>query len=198
MIVALVLAAGRSERVGRPKALLPCGETTFLRSILNTLSTSRVDEYRVVLGHEAAAIRSASRIGKDVCVVNESYRDGMLSSVQCGIRALPRQTAGFLLWPVDHPLVRTETVDLLVREFRRSLAPVVVPVHGGRRGHPVVFHERSALELLEAPADRGARAVVHAHRTDRVELEVEDAGVTTDINTPEAYQRAFGKPLPLS
>jgi molybdenum cofactor cytidylyltransferase len=116
----------------------------------------------------------------------------MLTSVQCGIRSLPRGTRGFLIWPVDHPLVAVKTVDSLLGELSGGDPAVVLPVHHGRRGHPVLFAAALALELMEAPASEGARAVVRAHRRDRVEVPVDDPGVITDIDTPEAYAAAFG------
>ncbi len=195
MIVAVVLAAGRSDRFGRPKALLPCDGDTFLERILRTLRESLVDEPRIVLGHEAQRIRARLNLPPQVCVENPDHGSGMLSSVQCGIRALPQETTAFLLWPVDHPLVRADTVDRLVDAFSRRRPPIVVPLHAGRQGHPTLFRADLALDLMEAPADRGARAVVHAH-DDRLGLEVEDPGVVTNINDAQAYERAFGRPLP--
>ena len=195
MIVAIVLAAGRSERLGRSKPLAPCRDTTFLGAVLSTVSASLVDGVRVVLGHEADRVRTAMALPDDVVTVNLDHESGMLSSVQCGIAALPAEAEAFLIWPVDHPLVRTETVDALVRELTRTRAAVVLPVHGKRRGHPVVFAASLAAELMAAPVSRGARSVVRAHVDDRVELRVDDDGVVTDIDTPEAYLKSFGRPL---
>jgi CTP:molybdopterin cytidylyltransferase MocA len=182
--------------MGRPKPLLPCGPTTFLGAILDTLAASRVDEFRVVLGHAGDRIRAATGLPADRLRFNPDHDAGMLSSVQCGIRSLPPETRGFLIWPVDHPLVTTETIDLLLDRQARGDPAIVLPVHRGRRGHPVLFAAALAAELMEAPASEGARAVVHAHREDRIEVPVDDPGVITDIDTPEAYRAAFGNPPP--
>jgi len=195
VIVGIVLAAGRSERIGSPKPLLPCGHTTFLGAILDTLAASRVDDVRVILGHAEDRVRAATGLPDELFRFNPDHASGMLSSVQCGIRSLPRQTRGFLIWPVDHPLVKTETVDLLLERQSRANPALVLPVHDGRRGHPVLFDAGLAMELMEAPASEGARAVVRTHREDRIEVPVDDPGVITDIDTPEAYEAAFGAPL---
>jgi CTP:molybdopterin cytidylyltransferase MocA len=194
VIVGIVLAAGRSERMGKLKPLLPCGRTTFLGAILDTLAASAADDVRVILGHGADEVRSATGLPDELFRYNPDHAAGMLTSVQCGIRSLPRSTLGFLIWPVDHPLVTVETVDLLLGELSRGDPAVVLPVHGGQRGHPVLFAAALAVELMEAPASEGARAVVRAHRSDRIEVPVEDPGVITDIDTPEAYAAAFGAP----
>jgi CTP:molybdopterin cytidylyltransferase MocA len=95
-----------------------------------------------------------------------------------------------LLWPVDHPLVRSDTVIAMIAAYRASGTPVVVPTFEGARGHPALFAARVIPEFYAADAGRGARVVVHAH-DDRVELAVDDRGVVLDIDTPEDYARHF-------
>ena len=178
MIGAVVLAAGAGTRMGRPKAglIVPGTGATFLDTVLATLDAAGVAAVRVVVAPDAAG----SLAGE---VVNPDPSRGMLSSVQAGLRALPAATEAVLLWPVDHPLVSAATVRALVDRFRADAPPVVVPVHGGRRGHPALFAARVIPELLAADPSRGARAVVLAH-ADRVELPVADRGVVQDIDAP--------------
>jgi len=187
MIAAVVLAAGSSTRMGLPKATLPTGPggPTFLATIGRVLQDLGIETVKVVVAPGMPHPTSADLI------VNPDPGAGMLSSVQCGIRALPETTDAFLLWPVDHPLVKPTTVAALLATYRETRAPVVVPVHGGSRGHPVLFAARVIPELLAADPAEGAREVVHAH-PDRVELALDDAGVVTGIDTPEDYKRAFG------
>lgn len=195
MIGAIVLAAGKSERMGRPKPLLPCGGSTFLGAILETLARTQTGIVRVVLGYGADEIRRAAGLPRDIVAINSAPERGMLSSMLCGIAALPSGTSAFLVWPVDHPLVEAATVDRLILAFEASQAPLAVPVHEGRRGHPALFSLRLAPELEAAPESEGARTVVRAHASDLVEVQVDDAGVLTGIDTPEAYAAAFGQPL---
>ena len=186
MIGAVVLAAGRGERIGGPKATLSVDASgrTFAAAILATLRAAGVEAVRVV-------VAPGQRLEGAGLVENPDPARGMLSSVQCGLRALPPGAEAVLVWPVDHPLVRTETVIAMIERFRSGRAPLIVPSHRGRRGHPALFAAETIPELFTARPEEGARAVVHAH-ADRVELEVDDPGVVTDIDTPEDHARAMG------
>src|SRR5688572_13141658 len=103
MIGAIVLAAGKSERMGRPKALLPLRETTFLGNILSAIGGSSIARTIVVLGHHRQEIQAALTLPQ--AVFNPDYEHGMITSIQTGIRALPAGLAGVMLFLVDHPLV---------------------------------------------------------------------------------------------
>ena len=193
MIVAIVLAAGRGDRIGVPKSLLPCGDTTFLGAILDKLASTRVGDVRVVLGHASELVLGEMGLQADIFTVNLEYESGMLSSVRAGVRALPPEAAGFLVWPVDHPLVTSGTVAALLDAFDRTARPIVLPTLGGKRGHPVLFAARLAGEILAASDDVGLQQVVHAHADEVLEVAVEDGGILADIDTPEAYAQAFGR-----
>ena len=145
MIGGIILAAGLSQRMGFPKALLPYplpdgSETTFLARLLDVMHRSRAEPIVVVLGHEADRIRNslaAPPSGAVRVVLNERYREGMLTSILAGIDAIEESSAeGALLLPVDHPDITPEVVDLLIDRFEESPHPIVLPVFHGRRGHP--------------------------------------------------------------
>ena len=190
MIGAIVLAAGSSSRMGRAKAHLPAGPKgrSFVDTITETLAGAGVATVRVVV---APGLPQPPR----QAVVNPDPSAGMLSSVQCGLRAFQEELAAVFGWPVDHPLVERDTVVAMIAAFQRTGAPVVVPTNDGRRGHPVLFAARVFSELLAADPSHGARSVVHAH-DDRLELPVADGGVVVDIDTPEDYARVFGAVAP--
>jgi molybdenum cofactor cytidylyltransferase len=194
MVGAIVLAAGRSERMGRPKPLLPCRGSTFLGTVLATLARTRVGAVRVVLGHGAEDIRGVVDIPDGGVAINPKPDRGMLSSLRCGIAALPPGVTAFLVWPVDHPLVEAGTVDRLIEALEASGAPLAIPIRAGRRGHPALFSIGLATEIEAAPENEGARAVVRAHAGDLIEVPVNDRGVVTGIDTPEGYAAAFGRP----
>lgn len=188
MIAAIVLAAGASERMGQAKADLQMpGGTSFLESILTTLRRLRVPAW-VVVGPDD---RRAAPPGAEL-VVNPDPSRGMLSSLQCGLRALPPGTGAVIVWPVDHPRVEPGTIATLIAAQRAHGAPVVLPRKDGRRGHPVVFAGGALEELAGLPESGNAGEIVHAH-DDRLELEVDDTGIADDIDDPEAYARAFGQ-----
>jgi CTP:molybdopterin cytidylyltransferase MocA len=190
MIGAIVLAAGSSSRMGRPKSAMTVGARgpTFLDAILATLEASGISAVRVVVppGHERRDSRD---------VANPDPAAGMLSSVQYGVRALPDGLDAVFVWPVDHPLVERETAIAMIAAFRAGDPPVVVPTHEGRRGHPVLFAARLLPELLTADPSLGAVVVVKAH-DDRLELAVDDPGILLDIDTPDDYQRHCGALAP--
>lgn len=192
MIGAIVLAAGTSSRMGRPKAAMTLGREgpTFLDAILTTLDGAGVAAVRVVVppGQERRDARD---------VQNPDPAAGMLRSVQCGLRALPSGLDAVFVWPVDHPLVERATIVAMITALRAGGAPIVVPTHSGRRGHPVLFAARVLPELFTADGTRGAAAVVHAH-ADRLELAVADRGILEDIDTPEDYARLIAAPSPTS
>jgi molybdenum cofactor cytidylyltransferase len=185
VIGAVVLAAGASSRMGRDKSglTLPDGRS-FLDAIRQTLSVLRIDAVRVVVGPDS------NGSGEGV-VVNPDPSRGMLSSVQCGLSALPEGTDAVLVWPVDHPRVDLGTIATLIAACRAHSAPVVVPRYSGKRGHPVLFAGAALEELRGLPLTATAADVVHAH-DDRLEIEVGDAGIVDDIDDPEAYERTFG------
>ncbi len=184
-IVGIVLAAGEGRRIGGPKALLRLGHETFLARVLAGLARPGVGAVCVVIGHEAARVRSAAGVGPDTCFLeNERYSNGMLSSLLCGLAEARRRGAdGVLVHPVDHPLVEPTTVDRVVDALAQG-AKVAVPTYGGRRGHPAGF-ARSCWGALEtAPADRGARSVLAEH-PDWIAHVAGGPGCITGVNTPE-------------
>lgn len=176
--------------MGRPKAAMTLGPRgpSFLDAILTTLDAAGVAVSRVVV--RPGEMRQSPRD-----VENPNPETGMLGSIQCGARALPSALDAVLVWPVDHPLVEKATVVAMIAAFRAGGAPVVVPAHAGRRGHPVLFAARVLPELFTADGSRGAAAVVHAH-ADRLELAVPDRGVLSDVDTPEDYERLIAEPSP--
>lgn len=194
MIPAIVLAAGRSSRMGRAKATLPLDAgDTFLTRIVRTFRDAGVDEIIVVVGHGADAIAAnfapsglAARF-----VVNDRYDRGQLSSLLAGIAALDayEHVEAILVTLVDVPLVAASTVRAVVDRYRVSGAPVVRPTSGERHGHPMLI-DRSLFEALRA-ADLsvGAKPVVRAHASVAGDLAIADEGAFTDIDTEEDYRR---------
>jgi len=193
MIVAVVLSAGESSRMGRPKALLPIGGKSFIETILTALRQTRIAKILVVLGHNAEELKTQLETLPITILINSEYRLGQLSSLQVAVRHLmglpdSKGVDGMLVHLVDHPYVNPALVDRMIESFYTSRKLIVVPRYLSRRGHPVIFSASLFGELLQAPLDQGAKAVVNAHRQDTLELETDDAGVTIDIDTPEEYR----------
>lgn len=186
MTSAIVLAAGKSERMGSPKALLSYRGTTFLDRILEVLSQSPIRDIVVVVGGHRDQIES--RVSAPARVVfNPNFESGMITSIQAGIRALAAETGGALLFLVDHPLVDPETITLLLR----NQAPnrIVLPVFEGRRGHPVLFGSDILQEILVLSASEGANIVVRKDPHRIIQVSVNSPGILVDIDTPEDFQK---------
>jgi molybdenum cofactor cytidylyltransferase len=192
VINAVVLAAGESKRMGKPKPLLPCGDTTFLGRILAVLRTSEVDRVTVVLGAQAAAIRASTDLSGVDVVVNEDYRQGQLSSLIVGLRSVPAEADAILLCLVDNPFLTAETVNRVIGAFRETQSPIVIPVFEKHRGHPALFSRTVFPDLLDAPPEEGARHVVHANADKVLEIDVPDSTILVRIDTPEDYRLHFG------
>jgi molybdenum cofactor cytidylyltransferase len=186
LLAAVILSAGASSRMGRPKALLPYREGTFLEHLINVTRHPRIGVTRVVLGAGAENIQSAAKLDPSLIVVNSEWEKGQLSSICAGIRSLEGiSTDGMVLCPVDHPLVSARLVSDLVERFYAENKAIVVPTYDSRRGHPAIFSSSLYSELLAAPLDKGARAVVWAHAADVLEVPTDEEGVVLNINDPQ-------------
>jgi molybdenum cofactor cytidylyltransferase len=191
LLAAIILSAGASSRMGRPKALLPYRESTFLEHLIQVTRHTRVGVTRVVLGAGADEIRKIAKLDFSMVVVNTNWEKGQLSSICEGIRSLESvETDGIILCPVDHPLVSARLVSDLIGQFYLNRKSIVAPTYNGRRGHPVIFSSALYGELLAAPADKGARAVVWAHSADVLEVPTDEEGVVLNINDPDMMRRA--------
>jgi molybdenum cofactor cytidylyltransferase len=185
MISAIVLAAGKSERMGSPKALLPYRGRTFLENILEAISASSIQNTVVVVGHHRKEI--AARLDLPNVIFNPNYEQGMITSFQTGIRALPPVASGALLFLVDHPVVETSTIEALAH--RHEPGRIVIPVFEGRRGHPVLFSSQVLQEIVDLPASQGANIVVRRDPSRIIEVPVNAPGVLVDIDTPEDLKK---------
>jgi molybdenum cofactor cytidylyltransferase len=191
MIIGVVLSAGESSRMGRPKALLPIEGQRFIERIIRVLELSRVGRTIVVLGHRAEQLRGQIEHLPVEIVINPDYQSGQLSSLQAAIRHIERddRCAGMLVHLVDHPFIDVVLVDELIDGFFETKKLIVVPRYKEKRGHPVIFSRELFGELLNAPVDQGAKAIVNAHRQDTLEIDWQDEGITLDIDTPELYRQ---------
>lgn len=194
MIVAVVLSAGESSRMGSPKALLPIRGMLFIERIVEAFRATKAGEIVVVLGHRAEEIKEKISHLPVTIVINEDYAKGQLSSLIAAVRNLgskrnAKLVDGILVHLVDHPFIDPVLVDQMIDRFYQSKKLIVVPRHRGRRGHPVLIARALFAELLSAPLDKGAKAVVHAHRDETLEIETDYEGVTIDIDTPEEYRQ---------
>jgi molybdenum cofactor cytidylyltransferase len=190
-VAAIILAAGKSTRMGEAKQLLRLGESTVLVQTIENVRRSAVDEIVLVLGASAEAIRCllpASLLEGLKVVVNPVYEQGMASSLRAGLLALDPQIGAALIVLADQPFVRSETLDHLGREHRRTQAQIVIPTYQGRRGNPVLLDRSVFTEVMELEGDIGCRAIFGSHPERTIKLEVKDEGILLDIDNQEDYQ----------
>ncbi|WP_321478061.1 nucleotidyltransferase family protein [uncultured Paludibaculum sp.] len=185
---AVLLAAGASSRMGRPKPLLDFEGETFLDRQIH-LYAGVCKPVIAVLGHSASEIASGlRRADQATLVLNPQPERGQLSSLQCGLRALPACDAVFFL-PIDSPGVRPGTLAELLRAMHAAPEhDFVIPRHVGRRGHPVLMRAAVVEEFLALNVSASARDVVHAHRDSTLYVDVDDPAIHFDIDDPAAYQ----------
>lgn len=190
MIAGIILAAGKSTRMGRTKALLPLEGQTFLSRIVATFEAAGVEEIVVVVGHDADAVRAAHERLRVRFVENAAYERGQLSSLVAGIDMVDRPgVRAALVTLVDVPLVAPSTVAAVIDRYRGSRAPLVRPVSRRRHGHPVLFDRSLFDEIRHADPASGAKPVVRAHASEAGDVDVEDEGAFADADTPAEYDR---------
>jgi molybdenum cofactor cytidylyltransferase len=194
MIAAIVLAGGRSRRMGQPKALLlaPCGRT-FVARLVDTLTAGGADIPLVVGRPDDESLKAVveSLDSRARWVANpDADLGGQLSSLQSGLRKADRPgVRAVMMVPIDSPMVEPQTVSTLIAAFIATNAPIVRPRYRGRNGHPVVFSRAVFDDLRRADPAVGAKAVLRAHHDGIVNVDVDDAGVIGDVDTPEDYER---------
>jgi molybdenum cofactor cytidylyltransferase len=195
MVAGVILAAGRSARMGRPKALLTCPDgRTFVRALIDALHGGGVHAPVVVVrGDDGALRREVAAAGAAGVVVNENAdRGGQLSSLIAGLDAADGPgVRGVVVVPVDAPLVTSDTIATLIAVFSATGAPIVRARFESRNGHPVVFSRALFDDLRRADPQAGAKAVLRAHASAIVNVDLDDAAVIADIDTPEDYRRLF-------
>jgi molybdenum cofactor cytidylyltransferase len=188
VIAAIILAAGESRRMGTPKALLPFRGETFLDRLIGKLG-AHCDPVIVVLGHGAEALRAAV-LRPARMVVNADYARGMLTSLQCGLRAVPRDCTQAIFTLVDHPNPDDATLAAVASA---AAADVTIPRFAGRKGHPVRLSRRVMDELLALPPDSKPTDVLYRHLDTTRFLDLDDPGIVDDIDDPPAYRELLAR-----
>ncbi len=193
MISAILLAAGKSRRMGPQKLLLPFGGQTVIGHIADQVLAAPIERVVAVTAQEGEAIRF-TLVGKSLTfVVNPDVAGDMLSSVRCGLQALPAECAAAIIILGDQPTIRAALIADLVQAFHSTRARIVVPSCHGRRGHPVLFSADYFAEVLTQHDGVGLRGLLQAHPSDIAELEVAEPAVLADMDCPEDYQRELSR-----
>ena len=191
MIQAIILAAGKSERMGRVKPLLPWGNRTLIEAIIDRVGRSRVREVLIVLGAARDDIEWAIAKHDLRTVFNPDFSRGMLSSIQRGLDGVPHHAQAILLFLGDQPPPPPGMINRLIGAYEKTGKGIVLPVHGGRRGHPVLFDTKYRNEIGTLDPGTGLKQLMRNHPEDVLELRTRSPWVLLDIDTPEDYERAL-------
>ena len=193
-LITLILAAGASRRMGKPKALLSWGNQTVLRHLLNEVQGSGPGAILVVTGAHREAIEKEIPGGMAHTCHNPDWQEGMGVSLSTGIRALEQlfpDAGAVLVMLVDQPLVTAAYLRQLRKEHQAYPESIIATSYGAFAGVPAVFPKNFWGALKGLSADRGAKGLIEAHKGRCRVLEAGEA--ITDIDTPEAYRRALQK-----
>jgi len=187
-ISAIILSAGESKRMGSLKQLLPFGHKTVIETVLDNFLQADLYETIVVLGHQAEQISKV--LGKNVKIaINEKYKDGMLSSIQCGINATSKNTDAFLIGLVDQPFVKVDAIRMILKHFEECGKGIVIPSYNGKRGHPIIIDAKYRDEIFHLDPSVGLRQLVYRHENDLAYVDVPSDEVIRDMDYPEDYKR---------
>ncbi|MBY0612100.1 MAG: nucleotidyltransferase family protein [Beijerinckiaceae bacterium] len=190
-VAALILAAGRSTRMGSNKMCAELDGKPLVRHVAEAALASQARPVIVVTGHEQERVRQAlSHLALDI-VHNPAFAEGLASSLKTGVAALPQEASGVVVLLGDMPFVSAATIDALIEAHRAAPAKAaVVPLVDAAWGNPVLIGQTLFDDVERLCGDRGARALLLAHRDAVIELPVDEPALLVDIDTPDALRRA--------
>ena len=195
-LAAIILAAGDSSRMGRPKALLDWGGKPLIEHQFATARAAGIDKIIVVLGKDALSIQGKANFAGTVVLINDNPARGQVSSMQIGMKSLDFATDAAFLWPVDCPLIKPADLKALGKAYatgRRALMRIFIPTHGGTRGDPMLGDIGFCEPFMDLKADQTAPTVIDANTTQVKDVPVNNPGVLVDVDTPQEYENALKK-----
>jgi molybdenum cofactor cytidylyltransferase len=192
-IWAIILAAGESKRMGSPKMLLPFNGRTMVEEVIFKVSDSKAGRTLVVLGAYSDPI--GERIGSlnVMNCFNENYREGMLSSVQCGFRNLPQYFKAAMVFQGDQPLITPYVINSLIDAYLLSGKGLAVPVYKSKRGHPLLIDFKYRNEIEKLSPDTGLHSLIDKFPDDLLEVNTDEPGILRDFDTYEEYMKGINQ-----
>ncbi len=186
-IWAIILAAGESNRMKRPKMLLPFGDKTIIEKVIENVLSSDVSKTMVVLGSCRDRILDTIKHTPVMHCYNENYKQGMLSSVKYGLSNLPEKFGAVVVFPGDQPGIGAGVINILIKNFRKSGEKIIIPVFRKKRGHPLLISSDHRDEVMKLSSGEGLRELAGKFPDDVLEVTVNDPSVLRDIDTVEDY-----------
>jgi len=189
-ISTIILAAGESKRMGKAKLLLPYEQTTIIENVVHNCLSSKSDKVMVVLGGHREKILPLIEHLPVLVMYNPDYKQGMLSSIQSGIRSLSADTQAIVFALSDQPGIPGEVIDRLIDNYDQTKKGILLPVFSKRRGHPILIDFKYREEILNLSPNIGLRGLIHDHSDDILEVPVDCSNILKDIDTPSDYKRS--------
>ncbi|NLO25197.1 MAG: NTP transferase domain-containing protein [Clostridiales bacterium] len=186
-MAAIVLAAGYSSRMNSFKPFLEFGGHTAVETVVNTFKVTGIEEVVVVAGHRGSEVADKLKGSGVVCTWNKNYSQGMYSSVLKGIEALDDSVGAFFIIPVDIPLVKKHTLELMKRKYIESGKGILYPVYCGKRGHPPLIDIKYRQAILDSSGEGGLERILLSFSEDSMNVPVFDAAVIMDMDKKEDY-----------
>jgi molybdenum cofactor cytidylyltransferase len=193
-VAAIVLAAGRSERMGQPKQLLSVSGQPMVRRITEAVCASGLAQVVVVVGAHAGTVEEALTGLPVELVHNHAWQEGMSTSLRVGLRALRPDIEAVLVVLADQPGLTPGLLQRLVQRYHATEAPIVAPFYRGRRGNPVLFARSLFSDLSAIHGDRGGRQIITRYEERMEKVACDDPAIVQDVDTLEDYERATGAP----
>lgn len=192
-IAAVILAAGRSSRMGTLKPLLPLGGRLIMEGVISLFREVGISDIVVVVGYQAGKVIPLLENQGVRWVVNREYDRGMFSSIQAGVRDLSRDCRAFFLSPADMPLINAVTLKKLVAAHREGKMDVYHPWYQQKRGHPPLISSALIPSILAFADPGGMRALLSNYKETSLDVACDDPGILIDLDTPEDYERVKGR-----
>lgn len=193
MICALILAAGESKRMGKPKMLLPFGGKSIIETVIDNVGESEAEKILVILGATREKIETRIKKLPVDRIFNPNFRIGMLSSIQAGFQALTDETTAALVLLGDQPLVSSSIINQVIAAHRQTNQGILVPVYKERRGHPVLIDMKFREEVKALNPEIGLRELLHRHPQDVLHVTVDESLILQDIDDVQDYESALKK-----
>jgi molybdenum cofactor cytidylyltransferase len=188
---AILLAAGKSSRMGTLKGLLPWHGKTLIEHQVETLEKANVSEIIVVLGHDAEKFIEYTEHRQVKVAINKNYQTGKCSSIITGLHLIDNQSDALIILSVDQP-TDYSVIKNLQNTFRENRHPIIIPTYQGKKGHPILFSKSTLSDLLSIKEEtQGLRGVIQKYRNDMLEIPINNPLISLNLNTFEDYQKAI-------
>jgi xanthine dehydrogenase accessory factor len=185
----IVLAAGESKRMKQQKLLMPYQGKTIIERVVDTAICSKAENILVVLGSDKKNVEKKINHPKVLTVENKNFKEGMLSSIRCGINSIPGHVKASIIQLGDQPMVKTEVIDNLIGTYKNGQKGIIIPTFEGKRGHPILLDLKFRKEINSLDSETGLRGLLFNHPEEIQEVEVNSDDILKDIDTPEDYQK---------